>query len=143
MQVSRYSDYAVRVLMFAALRAPELVTVDEVAEHFDISRHHLVKVVHALGLAGFLATKRGIGGGFRLALPPDKINLGAVLRLTETTDPAVDCQDSADAMCRIFAACRLKRALAEAGEAFFATLDRYTLANLVRPRSELKELLSL
>jgi Rrf2 family nitric oxide-sensitive transcriptional repressor len=143
MQISRYSDYAVRVLMFAALKQPALVTIDEVAGSFTISRHHLVKIVHALGQAGFLATRRGAGGGFRLALPPEKIMLGAVIRLTEVTDTVVNCQDRPDVACRIFPACRLKRAFAEAGEAFFAVLDSRSLASLVRPKSELLELLSL
>jgi Rrf2 family nitric oxide-sensitive transcriptional repressor len=143
MQISRYSDYAVRVLMFAALKQPALVTIDEVADSFAISRHHLVKVVHALGQAGFLATRRGAGGGFRLALPPEKIMLGPVIRLTETTNTVVNCQDRPGVACRILPACRLKRAFAEAGEAFFAVLDRCSLASLVRPKSELKGLLSL
>jgi Rrf2 family nitric oxide-sensitive transcriptional repressor len=99
--------------------------------------------VHALGQAGFLATRRGAGGGFRLALAPEKIALGAVIRLTESADTTINCQDRADVACRIFPACRLKWAFAEAGEAFFATLDRYSLASLVRPKAELKELLSL
>lgn len=143
MQISRYSDFAVRVLMFAALKQPALVTIDEVADSFAISRHHLVKIVHALGQAGFLVTRRGAGGGFRLALPPEKITLGTVIRLTETADTIINCHDRPNAACRIFPACRLKWAFAEAGEAFFATLDRYSLASLVRPKAELKELLSL
>ena len=73
MRVSTYSDYALRVLMQAALRSPERITVDEVADAFGISRHHLVKIVHDLGRHGYLATRRGIGGGFTLALPPKKI----------------------------------------------------------------------
>lgn len=143
MQVSKFTDYALRVLMFAALKEPELVTIDEVAGSFDVSRHHLVKVVHLLGQAGLLATRRGIGGGFRLALPPEKIMLGGVVRLTETTDTVVNCYDNSDATCRIFPACRLKQTFAEAGEAFFAVLDHHSLASLVRPKSELKMLLSL
>ncbi|HEY5232908.1 MAG TPA: Rrf2 family transcriptional regulator [Verrucomicrobiae bacterium] len=69
MQFSVFSDYSLRVLMHAALRAPELVTIDEVATAFGISRNHLVKVVHGLGKSGHLATRRGIGGGFTLAVP--------------------------------------------------------------------------
>ncbi len=143
MQISLYSDYAVRVLMFAALKQSRLVTIDEVAARYAISRHHLVKIVHALGRAGFLATQRGAGGGFRLALPPDEIMIGAVIRFTETTDTVINCQDRPEETCLIFPACRLKRAFAEAGEAFFAVLDRHSLASLVRPRSQLKALLNL
>lgn len=143
MRLSKYSDYALRVLMYAALREPALATIVEVAGDFDISRHHLVKVVHALGQAGFLATRRGIGGGFRLALPPEKIMLGAVVRLTEADDRVIDCQDRPNELCRIFPACRLKLVLGEAGAAFFAVLDGYSLADLVKPKTELKNLLEI
>lgn len=141
MQVSKFTDYALRVLMFTALKEPKLTTIDEVANSFNISRHHLVKVVHALGQKGFLATRRGAGGGFHLAVPPEKIMLGTILRLTETTDTVVNCYDRSDVACRLFPACRLKRAFAEAGEAFFAVLDHHSLASLVRTKSELKSLL--
>lgn len=143
MHVSRYSDYALRVLMYAALREPAPVTIDEVADSFAVSRHHLVKIVHALGQAGFLATRRGAGGGFRLARPPDEIMVGEVVRLTEATGAIVNCHDRPGVTCRIFPTCRLKRAFAEAGEAFFAVLDGYSLTGLVRPKPELKALLSL
>jgi Rrf2 family transcriptional regulator, nitric oxide-sensitive transcriptional repressor len=143
MRISRYTDYALRVLMYAALRAPEIVTIDDVADDFDISRNHLVKVVHALGRAGFLATRRGIGGGFRLALPPEEINLGAVIRLTENDRVVVVCHDSAATLCRIFPSCRLKQTLGEADAAFFAVLDRYSLASLVKSKTELKKLLKI
>lgn len=143
MQVSRYSDYAMRVLMFAALKESALATVDEVATEFAISRHHLVKVVHALGRGGFLITRRGVGGGFRLARPPEEISLGAVMRLTEVAESMVDCQDGPEVACRILPVCRLRGVFDQAGEAFFAVLDRYTLATLVRPKTELKELLNL
>jgi Rrf2 family nitric oxide-sensitive transcriptional repressor len=83
MRVSTYSDYALRVLMQAALHRPERITVDEVAEAFGISRNHLVKIVHDLGRHGYLATWRGIGGGFTLGLPPEKIRLGDIVRLGE------------------------------------------------------------
>jgi Rrf2 family nitric oxide-sensitive transcriptional repressor len=137
MQLSTYSDYSLRVLMLAALRGPELTTVDEVAETFGISRHHLVKIVHDLGRSGYLKTHRGIGGGFKLARAADSIRLGDVVRLGEETDQMVDCNDKADRQCRLFPACRLKDALEEAAAAFFAVLDAYTLADLTRKPSRL------
>jgi high-affinity iron transporter len=103
----------------------------------------VAKGVHALGRAGFLATRRGMGGGFRLALPPEKTSLGAVIRLTQANDAMVDCQDGPATLCRIFPACRLRQALKEASGAFFAVLDCYSLASLVKPRAELKELLKI
>jgi Rrf2 family nitric oxide-sensitive transcriptional repressor len=109
MRLSTFSDYSLRVLMHAALRAPERVTVDEVAEANNISRNHLVKVVHALGRNGFLATRRGIGGGFTLAMPPKQIGLGQVVRLTEADETVIDCYEPSGRMCRIFPACWTKR----------------------------------
>jgi len=143
MRLSKYSDYALRVLMYAALRKPELATIDEVADAFDISRHHLVKVVHALGRNGFLSTRRGIGGGFTLALPPTEIGVGNVVRLTESDESVIDCMDSPNQPCRIFPACRLKTVLGEAGAAFFEVLDRYSLEDLVKRKAEMKNLLEV
>ncbi len=143
MRVSAYSDYALRVLMQAALRSPERITVDEVAESFGISRHHLVKIVHDLGRNGYLATRRGIGGGFTLALPPEKIRLGNVVRLGEESETVIDCKDRQNRFCRIFPACRLKSVLDEAAASFFAVLDSYTLDDLLGQASTLKDLLQI
>jgi Rrf2 family nitric oxide-sensitive transcriptional repressor len=143
MQLSKFSDYSLRVLMHAALSAPALVTIDEVAGAFDISRNHLVKVVHTLGANGFLATRRGLGGGFTLAKPSNEIRLGSVVRLTEAGETVVDCQAKPGRLCRIFPACRLKGILGEAAAAFYSALDRYSLADLVKPASEMKLLLKI
>lgn len=143
MRLSAYSDYMVRVLMQAALRSPERVTVGEVAGTFDISRNHLVKIVHELGRNGYLATQRGIGGGFTLALAPDKIGLGDVVRLGEKTDTVIDCRDRMNRLCVIFPACRLKSVFDEAADAFFSVLDRYTLKDLVEQPAALKRLLKI
>lgn len=143
MRVSTYSDYALRVLMQAALRSPARITVDEVAEAFAISRHHLVKVVHDLGRHGYLATWRGIGGGFTLALPPEKIRVGNIIRLGEESETVIECRERPGGPCRIFPACRLKGVLDEAAAAFFAVLDSYALADLVKKTSALADLLQI
>jgi Rrf2 family transcriptional regulator, nitric oxide-sensitive transcriptional repressor len=135
MQLRAYSDYALRVLMYAALRSPERVTVDEAADAFGISRNHLVKIVHDLGCNGYLDTHRGIGGGFTLSRPPEKILLGDVVRLGEETETVIACIDKRRGQCPLFPACQLKGVLDEAAAAFFAVLDARTLADLVkRPR---------
>jgi Rrf2 family nitric oxide-sensitive transcriptional repressor len=143
MQFSVFSDYSLRVLMHAALRAPERVTIDEVAGAFGISRNHLVKVVHNLGKSGHLATRRGIGGGFTLALPAEKIMLGQVVRLTEKDESVISCKDRNSRLCRIFPACRLRGVLDEAAAAFFAVLDGYSLEDLMHQTSEMKKLLKI
>lgn len=131
MQLRTYSDFSIRVLMYAALHSPERVTVDEVAEAFAISRHHLVKVVHDLGRNGYLDTHRGLGGGFTLARRPEEIRLGDIVRLGEETETVIGCTNKKNQQCRLFPVCRLKGALDEAAGAFFAVLDRYSLADLV------------
>ena len=143
MRLTGYSDYALRVLMHAALRRPVLVTIDEVAQAFDISRNHLSKVVHALALKGFLSTRRGIGGGFTLARPPAEIAVGDVIRLTETEAAVIDCISRRNEPCAIFPICRLKGVLAEATAAFYAVLDRYSLEDLVKRKAAMKELLGI
>jgi Rrf2 family transcriptional regulator, nitric oxide-sensitive transcriptional repressor len=138
MQLRAYSDYSLRVLMYATLRRPKRVTVDEVAEAFSISRNHLVKIVHDLGCRGYLDTHRGIGGGFTLARPPQEIQLGEIVRLGEESDTVIDCTDKKNQQCRLFPACRLKSVLDEAAAAFFGVLDAYTLADLVRQPHKLR-----
>lgn len=143
MQLSAYSDYSLRVLMHAALRGPELATVDEVAETFGISRHHLVKIVHDLGRGGYLHTQRGIGGGFTLGRAADAIRLGDIVRLGEGSDFVIECADKQNRQCRLFPACHLKDVLDEAAEAFFAVLDAYTLADLLRKPGKMRAALGL
>jgi len=143
MRLSSYSDYSIRVLMQTALRRPKRVTVDEVAGTFGISRHHLVKIVHALGRSGYLQTQRGIGGGFTLALPPEKIRLGDIVRLGEETDKVIECEDRRGQPCRIAPACRLKGVLDEAAAAFFAVLDGYSLADLLKHPAKMRDVLEI
>jgi len=143
MRLSSYSDYSIRVLMQTALRHPERVTVDEVADTFGISRHHLVKVVHDLGRSGYLETRRGIGGGFTLARPPEEIRLGDIVRLGEESETVIDCMDRSNRTCRLFPCCRLKGVLDEAAAAFFAVLDGYTLADLLKQPSKMRAVLKL
>jgi len=143
MQFTVFSDYSLRVLMHAALRAPARVTIDEVAGAFGISRNHLVKVVHGLSKSGHLATRRGIGGGFTLAVPAEQIMLGRVVRLTEAEETVISCKDRNNRLCRIFPACRLRGVLDEAAAAFFAVLDGYSLKDLMQQTSEMNKLLKI
>lgn len=129
--------------MQTALRQPKRMTVAEVAETFGISRHHLVKVVHDLGRNGYLATQRGIGGGFVLARAPEAIRLGDVVRLCEESDTVIDCREDRNHFCRLLPACRLKPVLDEAAAAFFEVLDRYTLADLVKRPSRMRAVLGI
>jgi Rrf2 family nitric oxide-sensitive transcriptional repressor len=142
-QISAYSDYSLRVLMHAALCSPARITIDEVALAFGISRHHLVKIVHDLGRSGYLETYRGIGGGFTLARPADEIGVGDVVRLGEESERVIECKRMREGPCRIRSVCRLKGVLDEAAAAFFAVLDRYSLADLVAKPSPLRQVLGI
>ncbi len=143
MQLSAYSDCALRVLIQAALRYPSRVTVDEVAGTFGLSRHPLVKIVHDLGRHSYLQTQRGIGGGFTLARPPGEIRIGDVVRFCEGGEAVIDCIDKPGQACRLSPACRLQGVLAEASAGFFAVLDRHTLADLVKQPARLREVLQI
>lgn len=130
MRLSLFSDYSLRVLMFAALKG-EIFSLSEVAEAYDISRHHLVKVVNFLAKLGYLETRRGRGGGIALGMPPEDIRIGMVVRRTEDTPFIVECFDKQHNTCPINGSCRLKGALAQAENTFYESLDRHTLRDLV------------
>ena len=143
MKLTTFSDYSLRVLIYLALRTDRLSTIAEIADAYGISRNHLMKVVHYLGTSGYLETVRGKGGGVRLAMPPKQINIGALVRDTESNTVLVECFDKAHSDCAIQPACTLRGMLRQALEGFFQVLDRYTLADLLRNRSRLAGLLDL
>lgn len=135
MRLTTYTDYALRLLMFVALRGDEAATIGEVAAGYGISKNHLMKVAHQLSVAGIIDATRGRGGGLRLARDPSEITVGEVVRLTEDEFALVECFDPASDGCVISPACILKRGLHEALEAFLGVLDTYTVADLVaRPK---------
>lgn len=135
MQLNLFTDYALRVLVHTAARPDRRGTSAQVADAFGISRHHVVKVVNELQHLGYLETTRGRTGGFTLARAPEDIRLGDVVRQTEGSLRLVECFDPATSTCPLTPACGLKSALGEATDAFFAVLDRYSLADLIsRPQ---------
>ena len=142
MRLTTYTDYSFRVLMRLALHPDDLVTIADIARVYRISEHHLMKVVHQLGIAGYIETVRGHGGGLRLARAPEEIKIGEVVRRTEPDFGLVACFRK-DESCVIAPACTLSRVLDEALEAFLAVLDRYTLADLLEKRASLASLLAV
>jgi Rrf2 family nitric oxide-sensitive transcriptional repressor len=143
MRLTTYSDYALRVLMYLALKPDELSTIAAIAESYDISEAHLMKVVHQLGVAGYIETVRGRGGGLRLAKPVEAISLAAVIRTTEPDMAVVSCLKPVNVSCTIHPSCVLRRALKRAQDAFMEVLEEYTLADLVAPRARLAGLLGI
>jgi len=142
MYLTRQSDYTMRLLMHLAVQPEETATIREIAEHYHISRNHLMKVTNRAVRAGYVISVRGRGGGLKLAEAPCKIRIGQVLRTTEDWN-MVECFDPASNRCPIPIACGLRPVLKEALEAYFAVLDRYSLADLVRNRVTLLQLLGL
>jgi len=136
-----YTDYSLRMLMYLAVKGDSLATIGEVAGAYGISKAHLIKIAHQLGLAGYVGTVRGKGGGLRLARPAGEIGLGDVVRRTEPDMALVPCFEPMHAPCAIVPACGLRGALFEAQQAFLAVLDRYSLDDLVQRRAELRTLL--
>jgi Rrf2 family transcriptional regulator, nitric oxide-sensitive transcriptional repressor len=136
-----YTDYSLRMLMYLAVKGDGRATIAEVADAYGISKAHLTKVAHQLGLAGYVGTLRGKGGGLNLARPATEIRLGDVIRCTEPDMALVPCFEPVHGPCPIVPACGLRGALHEARQAFLAVLDRYCLDDLVQRRVELASLL--
>ncbi len=134
MRLTLHTDYALRVLMYVGVKREALSTIPEIVERFDISKGHVMKVVHRLAQKGYLETTRGKRGGMRLARKPEQINIGAVVRDMEEELGVLGCLQGLQGYCRIEECCLLRTALRDATNAFLATLDRYTLQDLVKPR---------
>lgn len=130
MRLTKFSDYSLRVLMYAAMAGDRLVTIEETTRIYNISRAHLMKVVNALTQAGYIKGVRGRSGGFTLAKAPEDINLGEVVRRTEPDFALVECF-AAGNECRVTRTCLLPAVFNEALRAFIGTLDRYTLADIM------------
>ena len=140
MRLTLHTDYALRVLIHAAVADGKPITINDVAQSFDISKQHLMKVVHYLGQQGYLDTVRGRGGGIRLRRPPRDIKIGQVLRDTEKSLNVIGCLERRG-YCPIQRVCVLRGALHDATQAFLAVLDGYTLADLIKPQRALSSLL--
>ena len=136
MRLTTFTDYGLRMLMRLAGAPGRSFTTEALAREFGVSRHHLQKVVQELGRAGYVVTQRGAGGGFRLAVPPESLTIGAVVRRMEARQPLVECFRADGGACVLTPRCALRHRLDRAREAFFAELDRATLADCLYPEPE-------
>ena len=143
MKLTAFTDYSLRVLIFLATDTNRRVTIAEISGSFGISENHLVKVVHFLGKQGWIDTARGKGGGLRLAMPAAQVNVGKVVRDTEGLAVPAECFSEHGGDCVIDGCCRLKGVLGEAVSAFYAVLDRHTLADISRNRQALGRVLKI
>ena len=142
MRLTSYTNYALRVLMIATMREGQLVTVQEVAEIFGVSKAHLVKCVHQLGVWGYLENVRGRHGGFRLAKPAKDITVGEIVRKTEDDLNLVECFDAVTNICPLIGLCGLGKTFKRACNAFLQVLDTTTVADISANRTEVLETLN-
>lgn len=135
MRLTTYTDYALRTLMYLAANRQQLVTIQDIADAHNIAKNHLTKVVHQLGILGYVESLRGRNGGLRLGREPDQINIGAVVRSTEPDFYMAECFDPSKNHCIMSAACSLKGVLYRATAAYLTVLDGVTLDNLMRQQT--------
>jgi Rrf2 family transcriptional regulator, nitric oxide-sensitive transcriptional repressor len=131
MRITKRTNIAIRLLMYCAVQNDRLVTKAEIAECCNISENHLAQVINQLSQLGYLETQRGRNGGMHLAREADQIRIGDVFKDIEGGLPLAECFADADNSCPLTKACRLRIALQDAAEAFYASLDGITLNALV------------
>ncbi|HEY0491021.1 MAG TPA: Rrf2 family transcriptional regulator [Telluria sp.] len=137
MRLTTFTDYTLRTLIHLGMHRDRLVTIQEIADLHDISKNHLMKVVYQLGLAGVVETLRGRNGGLRLKLEPDQINIGAIVRASETDFYMAECFNPVGSPCFLSGDCKLKNILGEATLAYLSVLDGQTLASVLpRPQAD-------
>lgn len=142
MQLTRFTDYSLRTLMYLGLCEGQWVTIRQIADAHGISRNHLMKIVSFLARKGYVDSQRGPGGGVRLDRPPQAINIAELIRDTENDLDLVECFGARSA-CRLTPVCRLRAILSDALEAFLRVLGEHSLADLIEPRRPLEEVLQL
>lgn len=141
MRITKRTNIAVRLLMYCAAHQDRLVTKAEIAEVCNISANHLAQVINQLSQLGYLNTHRGRSGGMVLARPAEQISIGSVFRHVEGGVPLTECFADADNTCPLVDACRLRVALQDAAEVFYASLDEITLDALVCDNDPLLQIL--
>ncbi|WP_375175957.1 RrF2 family transcriptional regulator [Pseudooceanicola sp.] len=143
MRMTKRSNISMRVLMHCGVNRHTLVTKAEIAEACNTSENHLAQVINRLAQLGFLHTQRGRNGGMRLSRAMEDIRVGEVMRATEASVPITECFDAEDNTCPLIDACRLRHVIARATEAFYASMDDVTLADLVCDNNQLDAILTL
>lgn len=140
MRLTDYTDYSLRTLMYLGIHRDQLVTIQDIASAYGISKSHLMKVVHQLGLTGAVETIRGRSGGLRLGKEPEEINIGEVVRGTEPDFMMVECFNRQINECVLSPSCELQDVLRRATKAYLDVLSSVTLADLLRNSGSLQKL---
>lgn len=141
MNITTFSDYTLRVLIYLGTHSDKKSTADEIAKAYDISFHHVAKAAQWLARQDYVISERGRSGGIFLSQSAADINIGHVLQATESGIAMVDCMRATGGTCCIAPACGLKLALAEAQAAFYSALESFTLADVITQKSALSRLL--
>lgn len=142
MQLSKFTDYALRTLMHLAVAEDHLLTTRQIADIHDAKYNHLAKVTQWLAAEGYVVSNRGRAGGIRLARGVGEISIGEVVRKLESQTALVECLSATGGNCRLSPSCGLTGALAKAQDAFFAVLDDITLSDLTAGNSQMRALLT-
>lgn len=143
MRLTRFTDYSLRLLIYLGAHDNSQVSVGDIAQAYDISKNHLMKVILFLSKEGYVQTTRGKGGGVKLKLQPEQINIGQLIRKSEAGSVLVECFSQESSACRIEPACLLQDVLYQASRAFYDVLSKYTLADLITNRGTLERLLRI
>lgn len=142
MRLASFTDYSLRVLIFLAIKGEERSTVSEIADKYQISKNHLVKVVHNLAGMGIINSFKGKGGGICLSTSPEKINIGLLVKELENDSFLVECLGP-NGNCKINPSCKLKSALKLAEQNFYKTLEGFTLADILINKRSLSNSLNI
>lgn len=131
MNLSKFSDYSFRALIYLAKNQDKLCTVEEVADYLKISEHHLKKIVQRLGKTEYISSSKGRNGGLKLGLNPKDINLGDVLKITEDNLTLVECFSHDKCTCNLTEVCKLKNVIDNSLKSFINELSKYTLDDII------------
>lgn len=143
MRLTDYTDYSLRTLMYLGMQRDHLVTIQDIADAYGISKSHLMKVVHQLGVAGLVETIRGRSGGLRLGKEPEQINIGDVVRRTEPDFMMVECFNRQSNECVLSSSCALQSVLGKATQAYLNVLNGVTLADLLQNSRGLDKIIKI
>lgn len=131
MNLSKFSDYAFRILIYLANNQDKLCTVEELASNLEISEHHLKKIVHRLAKTEYIISSKGRNGGLKLGMDPKDINLGKIIVITEENLNISECFSSAKHTCNPNSKCKLKHILGDALTSFVDEVGKHTLQDIL------------
>ena len=134
MQLTKFTDYSLRVLLYLGQNQDKRITIDDISKHYHLSRNHLMKIVHNLSLAGFIQSARGRSGGLMLGAPANSITIADVIQHTEKNLELVECFETGS-VCMLESDCVLKYVLHRAQDSFMEVLSLFTLADILDKQS--------